>query len=93
VEQFVIIAWLVYVALGFPDSGSVGWATFVNLVARPTSWFSKLVVGINTVLIILVIFLQLETLYLAHIYQKVIHQNRETFVNQPTVYFSLWIFF
>jgi hypothetical protein len=23
----------------------------------------------------------------------VIHQNRETFVNQPTVYFSLWIFF
>jgi hypothetical protein len=71
VTQFLIVAWLVYLAIGFPDSGCVGLATFLDLLAKSKSKFSMIVAALNTGLIIAAAYFQFVTLYKAQAYQKV----------------------
>jgi hypothetical protein len=71
ITQFLIIAWCVYLSIGFPTSGCVGLATFLDLIAKSPSGFSIFVAFINTALIISATVLQTLTLYRAQQYQKV----------------------
>jgi hypothetical protein len=75
VSQFVVVAWIVYLAIGFPDSGCVGLATFLDLLAKSPSKFSMFVAAINTGLIVAVAYFQVVTLYKAQGYQKVSGQE------------------
>jgi hypothetical protein len=71
VTQFVIVGWIIYLAIGFPDSGCVGVATFLDLLAKSRSRFSMTIAGINTAIVILSAYCQFATLYKAQAYQKV----------------------
>jgi hypothetical protein len=71
VTQFAVVGWLAYLAIGFPDSGCVGLATFLDLLAKSKSTFSMVVAGINTLLVVAAVYFQFLTLYKAQAYQKV----------------------
>jgi hypothetical protein len=75
VSQFMVVAWIVYLAIGFPDSGCVGLATFLDLLAKSQSTFSKIVATLNTALIVTVAYFQFVTLYKAQAYQKISGQD------------------
>lgn len=69
--QFVVIAWLGYLAVGFPTSGSVGFATMLDIFAKSKSGFSKFMSLINTAITGGALFLSFRTLQQAQAYQKV----------------------
>jgi hypothetical protein len=71
VTQFLIIAWCVYLSIGFPNSGCVGLATFLDLIAMSPSGFSVFMAFLNTLLIVGATILQTMALYRAQQYQKV----------------------
>ena len=69
--EFMIIAWLVYLAIGFPSSGNVGLATFLDLVAKSNSGFAVFMAFINMGLICGAAATQFLCLMKAQAYQKV----------------------
>lgn len=71
VWQFAILAWCIYLTVGFPDSGCVGLATFLDLIAKSPYKFSMLMALLNTFLIGAATYFQFVTLYQAQAYQKV----------------------
>jgi uncharacterized membrane protein YkvI len=71
ITQFIVVPWLVYLTIGFPNSGSVGLATFLDLLAQSKSKLSMLIAFINTLLIGIAAFLEFVTLYKAQQYQKI----------------------
>lgn len=71
VTQFALIACCVYLTIGFPDSGSVGLATFLDLVAKSNSFLSTLIALINTCLIGAGTFCEFVTLMRSQAYQRV----------------------
>lgn len=71
VWQFILIAWTGYLAVGFPSSGSVGIATFIDLVAKSDSGWSKMIATINTLLLLGSITVHIIVLQQAQKYQKV----------------------
>jgi hypothetical protein len=75
VSQFAMVAWVLYLAIGFPDSGCVGLATFLDLLAKSPSTFSRIVAALNTGLIATVAYFQFVTLYRAQVYQKISGQD------------------
>jgi hypothetical protein len=75
VTQFVLVGWIAYLAIGFPDSGCVGVATFLDLLAKSRSTVSMCVAAVNTALIVAVLYFQFVTLYRAQAYQKVSGQD------------------
>jgi hypothetical protein len=85
IVQFLLVGWCVYLSIGFPDSGCVGLATFLDLIAKSKSAFSMLVAAINTGLIVAAAFLQFVTLYKAQVYQKVSGQEDDALPNQAKV--------
>jgi hypothetical protein len=76
VIQVAIVAWATYLAVGFPDSGCVGLATFLDLLAKSNSGFSKAMAFVNTALAAAAAYCQFVALYRAQTYQKVSGQNR-----------------
>jgi hypothetical protein len=89
VSQFLIVGWTGYLAIGFPDSGCVGIATFLDLLAKSPSRFSIFVAALNTALVIAVVSLQFATLYRAQAYQKVSGRTDATLVNRSAIYLVL----
>jgi hypothetical protein len=75
----------VYLSIGFPDSGCVGLATFLDLLAKSKSTFSMVVAAVNTALIVAAAFLEFVTLYRAQAYQKVSGQEDEPLPNKANV--------
>lgn len=71
VWQFVLIAWTGYLAVGFPSSGSVGIATFIDLIAKSESGWSKTIATFNTLMLIGSIAIHIIVLQQAQKYQKV----------------------
>ena len=69
--QLVLILWLVYLFLGFPDSGSAGLATFINLVSKTKNTLGKISAFITTALYICSIVFSIRTMKLARTYQQV----------------------
>ena len=69
--QFAILAWCIYLTIGFPDSGCVGLATFLDLIAKSSYKFSMMMALINTFGIGAATYFQFVTLYQAQAYQKV----------------------
>jgi hypothetical protein len=83
--QFAVVGWTVYLSIGFPDSGCVGLATFLDLIAKSPSTLSPLIAAINTGLIVAVAFFEFITLYRAQAYQKISGQEDTHVANQATV--------
>jgi hypothetical protein len=73
--QFMVVGWIVYLTIGFPDSGCVGLATFLDLLAKSRFKFSMFVAFLNTVFVASAAFFQFLTLYKAQAYQKVSGQE------------------
>lgn len=71
VVQFMLIAWSIYLTIGFPTSGSVGLATLLDLIAKSKNGFSIFMGIINTALCGVNTYFQFTTLYRAQAYQKV----------------------
>ena len=83
--QFALIGFLVYQVVGFPSSGSVGMATFLDLIAQSKSVWSKLIAFVNTMLTLACAITQFVVLQQSQKYQKVSgisefqhNQNTET---------------
>jgi hypothetical protein len=83
VIQFIVVGWTVYLTIGFPDSGSVGLATFLDLMAKSRFKFSMLMSFVNTLLIATATFFEFLTLYKAQAYQKVSGQDDVPASHQP----------
>jgi hypothetical protein len=81
--QFVLIGWTGYLAVGFPNSGSVGFATFIDLVAKSPSTWSKLIAFVNSLALLISFFTQIIVMRKAQNYQKVsgIPENLQTILN------------
>jgi hypothetical protein len=81
--QFVLIGWTGYLAVGFPNSGSVGFATFIDLVAKSNSTWSKVISFLNSFALLVSFFTQIVIMQQAQKYQKVsgIPENMQTMVN------------
>jgi len=69
--QFFAVGWMVYLTIGFPNSGSVGLATLLDLLAKSRRKFGMLIAFINTLLIGIATLFEFVTLYRAQEYQKV----------------------
>lgn len=69
--QFALIAWSIYLTIGFPTSGSVGLATLLDLIAKSKNGFSIFMGFVNTALCGANTYFQFTTLYSAQAYQKV----------------------
>ena len=69
--QFLFLAWMLYLILGFPNSGSVGFATFLDLISKSSSIISKIVAALNVALIITAAVFEFFSLVEAQKYQKV----------------------
>jgi hypothetical protein len=85
VVQFAIVGWAVYLSFGFPNSGSVGLATFLDLLAKSPSALSHFMAAINTGLILTAAFFEFVTLYRAQAYRKVSGQDDSHLPGQATV--------
>ena len=84
--QFILIVWCAYISIGFPTSGSVGFATFLDLLASSkSSTFSKMFAFINTTLAITSTAFGLFTLSETQKYQKVSGQDDDSLLNQEHV--------
>jgi hypothetical protein len=69
--QFVLIGWLGYLTIGFPNSGSVGFATFIDLVAKSKSVWSKFISFLTALSLAVLFFAEILVLQQAQKYQKV----------------------
>ena len=69
--QFLLIGWMAYLFIGFPTSGSVGFATLLDLIAKNSPFFSKFMSMLNIIGIGFAIYFEFRTLVLAQNYQKV----------------------
>lgn len=69
--QFALILFLMYLFVGFPNSGSAGLATFLDLLAKSDSTWAKISAFVNTAALLADILLQLYVLQQAQKYQKV----------------------
>lgn len=69
--QFILIGFLLYQFVGFPNSGSVGLATFLDLVAKSKSGWSKFISFLNSVVILSCAIIQVIILQQSQKYQKV----------------------
>jgi hypothetical protein len=80
--QFAVVGWTVYLTIGFPDSGCVGLATFLDLLAKSRFKFSMFVAFVNTILVGGAALLQFVTLYKAQAYEKVSGQDDDAGARQ-----------
>lgn len=69
--QIGAIAWFLYLLVGFPTSGSVGFATFLDLVSQSDSVWSKFIAFVNTMLLLVIVVVQFFILQQSQKYQKV----------------------
>jgi hypothetical protein len=69
--QFLMVAWCIYITLGFPTSGSVGIATFLDILANNAPVFSIVTALLNTLLAGGATAFSIFTLSAAQAYQKV----------------------
>lgn len=69
--QFMTLGWCIYLAVGFPDSGFVGFATLLDILAKSDYKFSAFMALLNTVGIGATTYFQARALYKAQEYQKV----------------------
>jgi hypothetical protein len=80
--QFVLIGWLVYLITGFPSSGSVGFATFIDMVAKTTSIWPQLIALLNTFALLISLSIQIAVMRKAQLFHKVsgVPENMQTMV-------------
>ena len=71
IYQFILRGFLLYLFVGFPNSGSVGLATFLDLVAKSKSGWSKFISFLNSVVILACAIIQVIVLQQSQKYQKV----------------------
>ena len=71
IYQFLLVAWCIYITLGFPTSGSVGIATMLDILANSAPFYSTLFAIINTILSGAATAFAMLTLSKAQAYQKV----------------------
>ena len=69
--QFALIGFLLYQFVGFPNSGSIGLATFLDLIAKSTSGWSKFIAFLNTCAVMSSVIIQVIVLQQSQKYQKV----------------------
>jgi hypothetical protein len=69
--QFVLIGWTAYLCAGFPNSGSAGFATFIDLIAKSPSVWPTLIAGINTFALVASLVIQIVVMTGAQKYQKI----------------------
>lgn len=81
IYHFILVAWLVYLTIGFPTSGSVGIATLLDIIAIGKSPFSALVAAINTAIVGISLACQFFTLMGAQAYQRVSGVEDQTQLN------------
>ena len=80
--QFLVIGWCLYITLGFPNSGSVGIATMLDILANKTPFISKLFSLVNTGLCLAATTFAILTLSAAQAYQKV-SGKEDPLINVP----------
>lgn len=69
--QTILIGWMIYLILGFPNSGSVGFATFLDLVSKSHSIASMIFAFLNLSIIVAACVYETLSLMSAQKYQKV----------------------
>ena len=83
--QFCFIGWCAYRLVGFPSSGSVGFAVLLDMLANDSGTFGRLMAFVNSVLSGLALYFEVKTLMEAQKYQKVSGKNDdEDKLNPPT---------
>ena len=80
--QFSLIGWCIYRTIGFPSSGSVGIALFLDLLAKDSKTFSRFLALINTGLSCSATYFQFKVLMEAQKYQKISGRDDEKVLNQ-----------
>ena len=82
IYQFLIIAWMGYLSLGFPTSGSVGLATFLDLIAKSNSGFSIFIAFLNMIVTGAATGVEILAMMKAQAYQKVSgHDDTDKLLN------------
>lgn len=71
IYMFCFIGWLAYLAVGFPTSGSVGLATFLDVLSKSSSGFSKFMAFVNSFIAICSVVIAFLLLGAAQAYQKI----------------------
>ena len=84
IYQFLLVAWCIYITLGFPTSGSVGIATMLDIIANSAPFYSTLFAIINTGLAGAATAFSMFTLSKAQAYQKVSGQE-DPLINEKDV--------
>lgn len=69
--QFVFLLWIIYQFVGFPSSGAAGLATFLDLLTKSNSQWSKISSGLNTIIFLISGVIEFCVLAKALKYQKV----------------------
>ncbi|KAH0794222.1 scamp-domain-containing protein [Histomonas meleagridis] len=69
--QFLLIGVIIYLFIGFPNSGSVGLATFLDLIAKSNSIWSKIISFINTLCLLCLGILHVYVFQQSQVYQRV----------------------
>jgi hypothetical protein len=69
--QFALIGWIGYLTAGFPNTGSVGFATLLDLIAQSNSVWSMIIASLNTVALLASFATQVLVMRGAQQYQKV----------------------
>jgi len=82
--QFCFVGWCVYRFIGFPTSGSVGLATFLDLLAKDSGFISRTIAFLNTCLSGGATFYEFRVLMESQKYQKVSGRNDEEKLSPET---------
>ena len=82
--QFLIVGWIIYLVIGFPDSGSVGFAVFLDLLSISKSTFSKIISFINLVILIICLYFEFRCLIESQKYQKISGNDQNLINNNNT---------
>ena len=69
--QFIFLLWIIYQFIGFPSTGAAGFATFLDLLTKSDSTWSKTSSGLNTALMLISGIIEFIVLGKALKYQKV----------------------
>jgi uncharacterized membrane protein (UPF0136 family) len=71
IMQFGLIGWIAYLCVGFPNSGSVGVATLIDLIAKSGSVWSIVIAAVNSAILLGSFVVQVTVMRKAQKYQKI----------------------
>ncbi|EAY17154.1 hypothetical protein TVAG_303730 [Trichomonas vaginalis G3] len=81
IYQFCFVGWCGYRTVGFPNSGSVGFAVLLDLIANNSKGLSKFIAFINSALSAVALYFEIRAMVEAQKYQKVSGRVDEVALN------------